>query len=212
VLAPSSTTTEAESPETRSLVEQARAGDADGFCQLCRLYETRLLRQAFTLCGNASMAEELAQETLVEAWKSLRRFQGRCQFFTWLCAILLHRHRNMIRRERPVPVSSLARSDEEEVALHLDGATDPEAAPDLTAQNQEEARLMLACVQALPHKHQQVVYMRFYVNHSLEEIAAALGCSLGTVKSRLFRALEKLRTMPMMETRLAHSDATVQHL
>src|SRR5207249_7880755 len=102
------------------------------------------------------MAEDLAQETLVEAWKSLPRFQGRCQFFTWLCAILLNRYRNMVRHKRPVPVSSLARGDEEEVALHLDGATDPEAAPDQTAQTQEEARLMLACVQALPPKHQQV--------------------------------------------------------
>ena len=212
MFATSSPTLEAESPETRTLVEQARAGDADIFCQVCRLYETRLLRQAFTLCGNASMAEDLAQETLVEAWKSLRRFQGRCQFFTWLCAILLNRYRNMVRKKRPVPVSSLAGRDEEDVALHLDSATDPESAPDQTAQNQEEARWMLACIQALPAKHQQVVYLRFYVSRSLEEIAAALGCSLGTVKSRLFRALEKLRTMPMMEARAEHSDATVQHL
>jgi RNA polymerase sigma-70 factor (ECF subfamily) len=212
VLAPTFSTIEAESPEARSLLEQARAGDADIFCQVCRLYEARLLRQAFTLCGNPSAAEELVQETLVEAWKSLRRFQGRCQFFTWLCAILLNRYRTMVRQKRPVPVSWLARNEEEEVALRLDGATDPESAPDQAAQNQEEARLMLACIQALPLKHQQVVYLRFYVNHSLEEIAAALGCSTGTVKSRLFRALEKLRTMPMVAARLAHSDVPFQHL
>jgi RNA polymerase sigma-70 factor (ECF subfamily) len=203
---------EAENPETRTLVEQARAGDAVIFCQLCRRYETRLLRQAYTLCGNAAIAEDLAQETLVEAWKSLRRFQGRCQFFTWLCAILLNRYRNLVRQKRPVAVSSLARSDEEEVALHLEGAADPDAAPDQTVQNQEEARLMLACIQALPAKHQQVVYLRFYVNNSLEEIAAALGCSVGTVKSRLFRALEKLRTMPMLESALAHPKNVIPRL
>ena len=212
MFAPCSPILEAESPEARSLVDQARAGDADIFCQVCRLYETRLLRQAFTLCGNVSMAEDLAQETLVEAWKCLRRFQGRCQFFTWLCAILLNRYRNMVRKKRPLSVSSLASADEDDVALHLDSATDPEAAPDQSAQNQEEARLMLACIQALPPKHQQVVYLRFYVNHSLEEIAAALGCSLGTVKSRLFRALEKLRSMPMVEARLTHSEDPVEHL
>jgi RNA polymerase sigma-70 factor (ECF subfamily) len=202
----SSPIVEVESPESRNLVEQARTGDADIFCQICRLYETRLLRQAFTLCGNESLAEDLAQETLVEAWKSLRRFQGRCQFFTWLCAILLNRYRNMVRKKRPVPVSSLSSSDKEQFALHLDLATDAEATPDRTAQTEEEARLMLACIQALPPKHEQVVYLRFYVNHSLEEIAAALGCSVGTVKSRLFRALEKLRTIHLRHTRLPHSE------
>jgi RNA polymerase sigma-70 factor (ECF subfamily) len=208
VLALSSPILEVESPETRTLIEQARAGDADIFCEICRLYETRLLRQAFTLCGNSTMAEDLAQETLVEAWKSLRRFQGRCQFFTWLCAILLNRYRNTVRQKRPVPVSSLGRGDQDEFALCLDRATDAEATPDRTAQIQEEARLMLACVQSLPAKHQQVVYLRFYVNHSLDEIAAALGCSVGTVKSRLFRALEKLRTLPVLHNHLASSERT----
>src|SRR5262249_29995643 len=61
-------------------------------------------------------------------------------------------------------------------------------------------------IQALPPKHQQVVYLRFYVNHSLEEIAAALGCSVGTVKSRLFRALDKLRTMNVLHAHLVHSE------
>ena len=206
MLALSSPIVEVESPETRTLIEQARAGDADVFCQICRLYETRLLRQAFTLCGNTTMAEDLAQETLVEAWKSLHRFEGRCQFFTWLCAILLNRYRNTLRQRRPVPVSSLGRGDQEEFALRLDRATDAEATPDRTAQIQEEARLMLACIQSLPAKHQQVVYLRFYVNHSLDEIAAALGCSVGTVKSRLFRALEKLRTQHALHTQPAYSE------
>src|SRR5262245_49079855 len=110
------------------------------------------------------MAEDLAQETLIEAWKSLRRFKGRCQFFTWLCAILLNRYRNTVRRKRPIPVASLVHGDEEEFALHLDRATDAEATPDRTAQADEEARLILTCIQALPPKHQQVVYLRFYVN------------------------------------------------
>jgi RNA polymerase sigma-70 factor (ECF subfamily) len=203
---------EAESLETRTLIEQARAGDAETYCQICRLYETRLLRQAFGLCGNSAMAEDLTQETLVEAWKCLRRFQGRCQFYTWLCAILLNRFRNTVRQKRPVPASSLGHGDQEEFALHLDRVTDASATPDRTAQIEEEARLMLACIEALPAKHQQVVYLRFYVNHSLEEIAAALGCSVGTVKSRLFRALEKLRSMDVLHRHLMPSDSANRRL
>ncbi|HXA44731.1 MAG TPA: sigma-70 family RNA polymerase sigma factor [Candidatus Angelobacter sp.] len=184
-----------EAPDTRSLLELARAGDTGAFGEICRAYETRLLRHAQGLCGNVSLAEELAQDTLVEAWKSLRRYNGRCQFFTWLCAILLNRYRNTLREKRPVPLSSLTGNDQAVVETHLTGLADHHSRPDLTAQAREQAGTIQTCLAALPPKHQQVIYLRFYVDDSLEEIAGALGCSVGTVKSRLFNALEKLRRM-----------------
>ena len=95
---------EIEIPASRDLLDRALAGDVDAFGEICRVYEARLLRQAITLCGDASLAEDLAQDTLVEAWKCLRRYNGRCRFFTWLCAILLNRYRNAIRQKRPLPV------------------------------------------------------------------------------------------------------------
>lgn len=190
--------------DTGGLLDRAKAGDAEAFGNICRAYETRLLRQAFTLCGNSALAEDLAQDTLVEAWKSLRRYNGRCQFFTWLCAILLNRYRNTIRQKRPVPLSSLAQPDHQQVLTSLDGLKDQESAPDHAAQLREEAALVLACVHELPPKYQQVIYLRFYVDHSLDGIAEALGCSVGTVKSQLFRALDKLRTMKGMQAQLAN--------
>ena len=195
---------EIEAPDTRSLLDQAQSGDAEAFGEICRVYETRLLRQAMTLCGNAAAAEDLAQDTLVEAWKSLRRFNGRCQFFTWLCAILLNRYRNSVRRKRPTPVASLTGRDEDDFQNRLDQLADGESLPDQAAQLREQAALVLECLQALPEKHQQVIYLRFYVDHSLEGIAAALDCSVGTVKSRLFRALDKLREMNALNTQFAN--------
>ena len=186
---------ETEVPGTRSLLDEARAGDAKAYCEVCRVYETRLLRQAITLCGDATLAEELAQDTLVEAWKCLRRYNGRCQFFTWLCAILLNRYRNTVRAKRPVPLSSLAGHDREEFQNSIDNLADRDAPPDQAVQLRERATLVRNCIQALPTKHQQVIYLRFYVDDSLVGIAAALGCSVGTVKSRLFHALDKLRGM-----------------
>ena len=186
---------EIETPDTRSLLELAQAGDAEAFGGLCRVYETRLLRQATLLCGNPTLAEDLAQETLVEAWKCLRRYNGRCQFFTWLCAILLNRHRNLLRQKRPLPFSAFARSDRDEFQEKADRLPDRDAPPDEAAQLQEQAARVRACIQTLPAKHQQVIYLRFYADDSLEGIAAVLGCSVGTVKSRLFHALEKLRAM-----------------
>src|SRR5208283_2727001 len=94
-------------PGSRDLLAQALAGDAEAFGELCRAFEPRLVRQSMTLCGDAPLAEELAQDTLVEAWRCLRRFNGRCQFFTLLCAILLNRYRNTVRQKRPLPFSSL---------------------------------------------------------------------------------------------------------
>src|SRR5206468_6211180 len=105
-----------ETLDKGSLLDRARAGDADAFCEICRPLETRLLRQAMSLCGNASLAEDLAQETLIEGWKCLRRYNGRCQFFTWLCAILLNRRRKMLRRERSLPIltpSTIRENDSE---------------------------------------------------------------------------------------------------
>jgi len=201
-----------ETPETGSLLDRARAGDCEAFCELCRVYETALLRQAMALCGNAALAEDLAQDTLVEAWKGLRRYNGRCRFFTWLCAILLHRHRNTLRQKRPLSLAAFARQDRDELEDRTDQLADDGAGPDQAALAREEAALVRQCVCSLPLKHQQVIHLRFYVDDSLAGIAAALGCSVGTVKSRLFHALEKLRGMKDLRAQFANVEQKVESL
>jgi len=185
-------------PDTRNLLERAMAGDAGAFGEVCRAHETRLLRHALGLCGNAALAEDLAQDTLVQAWKSLRRYNGRCQFFTWLCAILLNRYRNTVREKRRLPFSTFAAADDGEIQRALNQAADAGPLPDQAALLREQGALVRRCIQTLPPKHRQVIYLRFYVDDSLEGIAASLGCPVGTVKSRLFHALDKLRAMNAM--------------
>ncbi|HUI06913.1 MAG TPA: RNA polymerase sigma factor [Verrucomicrobiae bacterium] len=199
----SPTFVETEVCDTRSLLDQARAGDAEAFGEICRVHGTRLLRQAVALCGDRTLAEDLAQDTLVEAWKCLRRYNGRCKFFTWLCAILLNRYRNALRGNRLLPASTLGVRDQDEFDKHAGNLTDHAARPDQAVERREEAILVQKCVQALPAKHMQVIYLRFYVDDSLEEIAAALGCPVGTVKSRLFHALDKLRKMQAFSGQLS---------
>jgi RNA polymerase sigma-70 factor (ECF subfamily) len=191
----SPTFVETEISEARSLLDQARAGDPEAFGEICRVHGTRLLRQAVALCGNVTLAEDLAQDTLVEAWKYLHRYNGRCQFFTWLCAILLNRYRNVLRENRLRSVATPGPRYQDEFEKRTGDLTDHAATPDQAVELREQAALVQRCVQALPAKHQQVIYLRFYVDDSLEGIAAALGCSVGTVKSRLFNALENLRKM-----------------
>lgn len=187
-----------DAPDTRSLLDRARGGDSAAFGEICRAYETRLLRQAMTLCGNETAAEELAEETLVEAWKSLGRYRGRCRFFTWLCAIQLNRWRNALRKQRPWPLAMLPGREREQYLKHLADLPDAGPLPDEAVQARQQAAAIWRCVQTLPLKQQQVIYLRFYVDDSLPGMAAALGCSLGTIKSRLFHALDKLRDMREM--------------
>jgi RNA polymerase sigma-70 factor (ECF subfamily) len=89
---------------------------------------------------------------------------------------------------------------------------DDGASPDEAALAREEAALVRQCVCSLPLKHQQVIHLRFYVDDSLAGIAAALGCSVGTVKSRLFHALEKLRGMKDLRAQFANVEQKVESL
>jgi RNA polymerase sigma-70 factor (ECF subfamily) len=193
-----------EPPDLRNLLALARAGDAEAFGEVYRVHATRLLRQAMALCGNAALAEELAQDSLVEAWKCLRRYNGRCEFFTWLCAILLNRYRNSIRSTRFAPVSTIGSREQDEFADAVGKLPDHGSLPDEAAQLHEQTALIRQCIDSLATKHQQVIFLRFYVDDSLEGIAAALGCSVGTVKSRLFHALEKLRGMKAMNAQFVN--------
>jgi RNA polymerase sigma-70 factor (ECF subfamily) len=143
----------------------------------------------------------LTQDTLVEAWRCLRRYHGRCGFFTWLCAILLNRYRNSIRDHLSRRVSPPGSREQDEFTTALEKLTDHGVSPDEAAELRERSALVRKCVESLPFKHQQVIVLRFYVDDSLEGIAAALDCSVGTVKSRLFHALDKLRRMNALDGR-----------
>jgi RNA polymerase sigma-70 factor (ECF subfamily) len=188
-----------EWPDTQDLLARACAGDGQAFCRLTEPLQGRLLRQAIALAGDVSAAEDLVSETLVEAWKSLPRYQQSCRLSTWLYAILLHRHRKSLRRARCRPISLAWLPFFEAQGLHEQQANLPstELSPaEAMAQNETGARLR-QCITLLPEKHRQVIRLRFLEDASLPDMAAVLGCSAGTVKSRLHHALEKLRKMKM---------------
>lgn len=182
-------------PETdvATCLARARQGDSEAFCELCRFFEAPLRRQAMALCGNAGDADELAQDTLVAAWQSLPRYHGRCQFLTWLTAILMHHHHRRLRRAWTRWI--LPQDHDSGAANPLDNLPDEADGPDQALAQSEQAALMRQNLEHLSKKHREVIVLRFYANETMEGIAAALNCSVGTVKSRLFHALEKLRKM-----------------
>ena len=184
-----------EFADTADLLTRARAGESAAFCQLAEEHESRLLRQASGLTRDLSAAEDLVAETLVEAWRSLARYNGACRFSTWLFAILLHRHQKALRRarSRPIPLAALPSVEADQRQQAQENLPAPGFSPDEEAIRREAADKLRQAVEALPERHQRVILLRFFEDASLSEIAALLDCSVGTVKSRLHYALEKLR-------------------
>ena len=182
-----------------ALLSRARAGEADAFCRLIEPLQARLLRQAAALCGDLTAAEDLVSETLVEAWKSLGRYDETCRLSTWLYAILLHRHQKSIRRarSRPVPLAALPDAQAEEWHERQANLPTPEPSPGEAAAQRETVLQLMHCIARLAEKHRQIILLRFFEDASLADIAKVVGCSIGTVKSRLHHAVEKLRQMKL---------------
>jgi len=195
---------ESETTDEGSALDLAKAGDLEAFDEVYRTHAPRLMRHAVTLCGNPALAEELAQDTLVEAWKCLHRYNESCQFFTWLCAILLNRYRNHLRKQRLLRFFAFGDPAQDDGVGGLEKVEDHGSLPNEAAVLRERAEVVRKCLATLPAKQREVIYLRFYVDDSLEEIAAALGCSVGTVKSRLFHGLEKLRGMKALNCESLH--------
>jgi RNA polymerase sigma-70 factor (ECF subfamily) len=184
-----------KSTDATELLARARAGDPQAFCRLAEEHDQRLLQQARGLTRDSSAAEDLVSETLAEAWRSLVRYNETCRFSTWLFAILLHRYQKQVRsaRSRPVLLATLPLADADEHRQAQENLPAAGPSPAEETMRRELAEQLRQAIHDLPAKHQQVLLLRFFEDASLPEIAALLDCSLGTVKSRLHYALEKLR-------------------
>ncbi len=180
--------------DPQPLVVLSQAGDPEAFGRLIDLHATRLYRQAVALCGDETTAEDLVQQTLVAAWQSIARYQPTCRFSTWLYSILLHRHWKWLRAARHRPQVRTPLETPGKPAPREPPAA-PGPTPAETVEQEEQRAWLREQVNQLPEIHRQVIGLRFFAEASLEEMAAALGCSTGTVKSRLHHALKKLRKL-----------------
>ncbi|MGA9778672.1 MAG: RNA polymerase sigma factor [Verrucomicrobiia bacterium] len=161
--------------------------------------QARLLRQAAALTGDLSSAEDIVSETLVEAWKSFPRYNESCRLSTWLYAILLHRYQKSVRRarSRPVALAWLSPFEARNLYQRQENIAAPEPSPAEVVTQKETLAQLRQGIELLPKKHARVILLRFFEDASLPDMATVLGCSVGTVKSRLHHALEKLRKMKM---------------
>ena len=188
--------------EVLLLVERAREGDEDAFAALVNQYERFVYNAACRILSSSAqpmdMAEDVAQETFVKAWRNLGKFRGDCTFSTWLFRIAVNCAKDAVRSAARRPASSLSFAGEEDE----DGASEwdiPVTSGDTVPEDAVERReLILAvrrAVESLPEDHRQVVVLRDLHGLPYQEIADTLGIELGTVKSRLNRGRANLKTI-----------------
>jgi len=172
-------------PESE-LVERAKRGDQGAYGQLVHAYEGIAFRTAYLVVGDAAEAEDAAQEGFVKAYYALRRFRTGAPFRPWILQIVANEARNR-RRSTGRRTALVMRTAAE--APSGEAAPSPEAA--LERREQQEA--LLAAVETLREDDRLVITCRYFLELSEAETAEVLGWRRGTVKSRLSRALERLR-------------------
>ncbi len=180
-----------ERADDRHLVEQATRGDREAFGSLVRRHQDRAFNVAYQVVRNRDDALDVAQDAFVKAFASLSSFKGDASFSTWLHRIVVNLAIDCLRRRRRGDPTTY---DDRLAVPEEAGAS--QAAPDTpeTALESRQVRSLLARgIQALPPAHRAVLVLREIEGLSYEEIARAVGCSLGTVMSRLFYARRKLQ-------------------
>ena len=172
-----------EEPE---LVERAKRGDVRSYEELVRMHQLIALRTAHVITGQAADAQDATQEAFVKAYYALDRFREGAPFRPWLLRIVANEainRRNAARRRGNLALR-LAESRPSD-----DAAPSPEVA----ALGQELRRELVTALSGLRVEDRLVVAYRYFFDLSEAETASALGCPVGTVKSRLSRALARLR-------------------
>jgi RNA polymerase sigma-70 factor, ECF subfamily len=170
--------------EERELVRRARRGDERAFTELVRMHQEIAFRVAYLIAG--SEAEDAVQEGVLNAWRALGRFRPGAPFRPWLLRIVANEARNR-RRSEGRRVALALRATRADVSGGA--APSPEAAV-LAA---DERLRLLEALDALPDEARLALACRYLLDLSEAETAAALGVGRGTVKSRVSRALDRLR-------------------
>ncbi len=168
----------------QQLIERCRAGDMEAFGILWEQHRSAVFRSILGVVGNTQDAEDLTQDTFLRAYRALGSFRGESQLRTWLIRIGVHLAIDHVKRKKAHP----------EVALDWDvGGGHAEVDPHAVVERNELRETVRKAINALPAHHRAVIVLRDIEGMDYSEIAQALGCSVGSVKLRLFRARRLLK-------------------
>ena len=176
-------------------IERLRAGEAEAFDLLVTRYSADVYALLYRLTGNADEAGDLTQDTFLRAFRSVGKFRGEAELKTWLFRIGINESRNRFRwwkRRKRDSTVSLDDSTDGDRSLH-DTLQGNGVSPEESAIRSERQAALAAALSELPVVYKEVIVLCDVENQSYDEIAAALGIAVGTVKSRIARGREELR-------------------
>lgn len=188
-----------EAAHDANLVQRFHAGDESAFVEIMTRYRDKIYATVLALLRNHADAEEIAQDTFIRAHRGLARFRGDSSLATWLHRIAVNLARNrywyFFRRRRHATMSLDGAVDDDSTATFADLIASGDADPAHASASREFTELVAACMAKLDASHREILTLRNVQHHSYEEIAAALGINVGTVKSRIARARSNLRAL-----------------
>jgi RNA polymerase sigma-70 factor (ECF subfamily) len=176
------------------LIRRAQAGDVDSFCLLTQRFERRIYSLALHYCRNPEDAEDLSQEVWLKTYQALDTFKGESSFYTWLRKITIncflnHQRSRTFRWRGQTTAVELLGEDSFEAAAERAPAADSEKA----LLNRIMAQTVIQALSELTPQQRLIFLLKHHEQMTYEEIAKEVGCSTGTAKKSVFRAVIKLR-------------------
>jgi len=185
------------------LVQRAVAGDQGAYGLLVLKYQRRIQRLIGRMVRDVDLVEDIAQETFIQAYRALHQFRGDAQFYTWLYRIAVNTAKKFLLKLKQDPTVSenfFAANDDDETSWRKQEPMADET-PESVLAAKEIAAVVNAALDELPQDLRQAVTLREIEGLSYEEIAEAMACPIGTVRSRIFRAREAIsaKVKPLLE-------------
>ena len=167
------------------LVRRAINGSESAWLTLVRRYENRLYNHALRMVGNPDDAMDLLQDVFLSVYRNLDSFRGDAPFTAWIFRIATFRCTDHLRKRRYDVTEYEEQPDET-----------GRGNPSLNLESARSNRDIMHLMAKLPQEQRQVIELKFFQNFTFDEIAAQLGISSNTAKSRLYAALKKMRAQP----------------
>jgi len=186
----------------QALVERVQKGDKAAFELLVAKYHRKIIRLVSRLVRDHAEVEDVTQEAFIKAYRALPQFRGESAFYTWLYRIAVNTAKNHLATQgRRAPTSTEANAEEAETFAEADQLRDINT-PESMLMSKQIAQTVNTAMEALPDELRTAITLREIEGLSYEEIAEAMGCPIGTVRSRIFRAREAIasRLRPLLDT------------
>ena len=186
------------------LVSRVQAGDQGAFNLLVLKYQRKVLRLVSRLIRDPEEVEDVVQEAFIKAYRALPQFRGDSAFYTWLYRIAVNTAKNHLVSlgKQPIPMTDLAPDEEDTESFESQAVISDNQTPESLLLSRQIAETVNRSIEALPPDLRAAITLREIEGLSYEEIAEAMNCPIGTVRSRIFRAREFIAAelRPLLDT------------